>query len=394
MPHETVAESLLLPELRLIDARNARGRGVVDLYAEKTSSMEVCPRCASPSRSVYDRRWARVKDSPVRARRIWLHIRKRRFSCRPCGKPFTEPVPGIRKGCRTTERFRREVLWACEKFADLKAVRDTYRCSGGFVYTNLYRELEKKRRTREYPWPRTIGLDEHFFRRNRHNQRCFVTMVVDLKNKKVREVVEGKRRADLLYALGHIPGRENVKTVVCDLADPYKSFAQRFFPNAQIVADKFHVLRLLHPAINRHRKAITGDKRNLPGRKLLLANGKKLSREVRWALARWLERHSTLRELYDAKEALHRLYRTRGYRRAGRALTKLCDALSASAVPELITLRKTLIKWRDPILNYFRFRITNGRTEGFNNKAKLVKRRAYGYRSFDNYRLRLLNACS
>ncbi|MBI3555464.1 MAG: transposase [Deltaproteobacteria bacterium] len=52
-----------------------------------------------------------------------------------------------------------------------------------------------------------------------------------------------------------------------------------------------------------------------------------------------------------------------------------------------------MTKWRVEILNYFLSRITNARTEGFNNKAKVVKRRAYGYRSFRNYRLKVLTAC-
>jgi hypothetical protein len=59
---------------------------------------------------------------------------RNRFSCKVCAKPFTEPVPGIRKGARFTERFKRAVLWACETFSDLKAVRKTFRCSAGFVY--------------------------------------------------------------------------------------------------------------------------------------------------------------------------------------------------------------------------------------------------------------------
>lgn len=68
--------------------------------------------------------------------------------------------------------------------------------------------------------------------------------------------------------------------------------------------------------------------------------------------------------------------------------------MAASSLPEIQTLRRTLLRWRREVLAYFFARITNGRTEGFNNKAKLVKRRAYGYRSFTNYRLRLLNACA
>lgn len=62
-------------------------------------------------------------------------------------------------------------------------------------------------------------------------------------------------------------------------------------------------------------------------------------------------------------------------------------------VSEVRALRQTLLKWKDEILNYFKNGLTNARVEGFDNKAKLVKRRGYGYRSFENYRLRLLNAC-
>lgn len=87
-------------------------------------------------------------------------------------------------------------------------------------------------------------------------------------------------------------------------------------------------------------------------------------------------------------------YRVRSYVQASRMLTALPDHLARSELPELQTFRTTLLRWRAEILAYFQTRSTNGMTEGFNGKAKLVKRRAYGYKSFANYRLRLLNACA
>ncbi len=195
-------------------------------------------------------------------------------------------------------------------------------------------------------------------------------------------------------ALEHIEGRENVRNVVLDMCDPYRSFATRFFPNARLVADKFHVLRLLSPAINRHRRLVEGDRRSAALRRLLLRSRYRLEYAERLALDQWLVKHPALRALYEAKEALHMVYRTRGYDRAAKALTRLTDGLAATALPELQTFRRTLMRWRREILEYFRTGLTNGRTEGFNNKAKLVKKRAYGYRSFRNYRLRLLNACA
>ncbi|HKO50875.1 MAG TPA: transposase family protein [Polyangiaceae bacterium] len=140
------------------------GLGGTELVAEKVSPMEVCPRCATPSTSVYDRRWVRLKDEPLRLRQTILTVRKRRFWCSGCKKPFTEPLPGVRKGYRTTERYRRRVLWACETFSDLKSVRAAYRCSSGLVHRVLYEQLELKRRTRLYPWPTKVGIDEHLFK--------------------------------------------------------------------------------------------------------------------------------------------------------------------------------------------------------------------------------------
>ena len=395
MPEDILIRKLLLPELRYICTWSRPDSVTIHIETEKVSKFEVCPRCATPSESVYDHRVVVVTDAPLRDRRVRVHVRKRRFACRNCRKPFTEPVPGVRKGARTTERFRRYVLWACENLCDLKAVRRACHCSSGFVYRTYYRQLELKRRQRQYPWPKHIGIDERFFRRNRtFGVRDFVSVIVDFKGRRLMEVVDGRTAAELEAALAHIPGRENVRCVALDLCDPFKNFALRFFPNAELVADKFHVLRLLSPAINRYRKAITGDRRSLPVRRLLLRNGIDLPPAERWALRCWLANYPELREIYACKEALHSFYRIKGPRRAAHALTVLTDRMAGSLVPEIQTLRRTLMKWRREVLAYFRTRLTNGPTEGFNNKAKLVKRRAYGYRSFSNYRLRLLNACA
>lgn len=82
------------------------------------------------------------------------------------------------------------------------------------------------------------------------------------------------------------------------LGGSVQAFVRDFFPNAQVVADKFHVLRLLNPALNRYRRAITGDRRTLRVRKLLLRNGHRLEFAERSLLHRWLAQHPTLREVY------------------------------------------------------------------------------------------------
>jgi transposase len=392
LSEQKVARFLLLPELKLTAWKKDRIAASV-VQAKKVSDFEVCPKCATVSKVVYDRRIVSVKDAPVRGNSIRLRVKKRRFFCKPCKKPFTEPVQGIGKGHRTTQRYRRAVLWACENFSDLKRVRKAYRCSSGFIYKTLYEQVELQLKSKlNYPWPSTIGIDEHFFTRRRGRSE-FVTVFTDYNNKRLREVAFGKVKGELIAQIAGINGRENVKNAIIDMSDGYRSLIKEHFPNAKVIADKFHVIRLLTPALNKYRIAVTGDKRKLPVRRLLLTPRYKLLYFERDALDLWLQDKPELREIYAAKEALHSFYRIKGVHRAARILTRLTDALAHSKLKELKRFRRTLKAWRVEILAYFENRLTNARTEGFNNVAKLVQKRAYGYRSFENYRLRLLNAC-
>jgi transposase len=395
MSLQTLSNFMLLPELKLLkmvreNRHNARW------YCQKEPQMEFCPKCATASHSTYDHRTIRIKDAPVRGNGVILLIRKRRLWCRPCRKPFSEPVPGIRKGKRHTERFVASLHWACENFADLKQVRRAYQCSAYFLYQVYYEQLERKRLEKiNYPWPKIIGIDEHSFKRNPQTGRTeFASMIVDFVHPRVREITYGKSQAELEQQLAHIPERENVMCAVIDMCDPFKNFIRSFFPHALIVADKFHVLRLLSPALLRKRKEISGTRADLKAKKLLLMSSHKLDYFSRLAIDQFLQKYPEMHELYRWKERLHSFYRIRGFTRAKEALTQLTDEMASSQIQEIKTLRRTLLKWRVEILNYFKTGITNARTEGFNNKAKVVKRRAYGYKSFRNYRLKVLTACA
>jgi transposase len=392
MPWKRLTHQLLLPELEMIHLP-AQTRTWVQYQVRSTAKEALCPRCPTLSSSIYDRRLCTVKDAPLRDQIVFLKIEKRRFWCKNCRKPFTEYIPGIKKGSRTTERFKRSVLWACQNFVDLERVQKTYRVSAGYVFKTLYTRLEEKLRMRQYPWPKTIGIDEHSFKRVKGRTE-FASMIVDYPHRRVFELVQGKTTADLLGQLAHIAGRENVENAIVDLCDPFKNFIRSHFPNAKIIADKFHVLRLITPALLKKRYEITGTRADLKARRLLTCSSHKLDHWERVAIWNYLELHPELQELYRWKERLHKLYRTRGYNKARQALKEMCDEMAKSLLPEIKTLRRTLLKWTTEILNYFLTGLTNGRTEGYNRIAKLVQRRAFGYKSFRNYRLRLLSVCA
>ena len=128
-------------------------------------------------------------------------------------------------------------------------------------------------------------------------------------------------------------------------------------------------------------------------RVLYLSNKKRLSFDQKLVLNDINNMFPDLGEVYAFKEAMIAIYNTKGQKRARKAFTKLTDAMALSGIKVVQSLRKTLVKWRTEILNYFRTKITNGKTEGYNRKAKLIQRQAYGYRNFENYRLRLIYDC-
>lgn len=392
MLEKNLTQTLLGRKLKFLKSSRYR-RGYLWDVEKVREEFEVCPKCANTSRVQCGKVSVVVREESLRTDFLWLRIHKHRYYCKVCRKPFTEAAPGVWPRRRTTQRFRRSVARSCDDMTDLSRVRRVHRVSTGFLYELFYEQQAIKLRERDnQPWPEAIGIDEHFFKRKKIGTE-FVTVITNLKKRRLFEVALGKDKKSLIEQLKSIPGRENVKVVAIDMSDTYRSFVKTFFPNAIIVADKFHVLRLISPALIKERSQIHGPMQDLKWRRLLLRNYHRLDYDVRCDLKNYLEKHPTLKELHTLKEQLHSFYRTKGIARAVKSFNRLMKALEAATHERAKSLRRTLSSWKKEILLYFENGYTNALTEGLNNRAKLLQRRAYGYKSFKNYRLRLLNAC-
>ena len=389
---ESLAQDILGKELKFLSSRVYRSGHVWDVEKVR-GAFEVCPRCASASDVRCGRVQVLVREESIRQNPLWLRVHKHRYFCKRCRKPFTEPTPGVWPRRRTTQRFRRSLAQSCEDMTDLSRVRRLHRVSTGLIYHVFYEQLGIKLRERsKQPWPKVIGIDEHFFRRkNGHTE--FVTVITNMTKRRLFEVALGKDSKTVFEQLKEIPGRENVSVVVMDMSDTYRALVKLLFPQAKIIADKFHVLRLMSPALIKLRAQIHGPRKDLYYRRLILRNERDLDYETKCELWRYLEKYPKLRELHRWKERLHEFYRTKGRKRATQSLERLLRDLGNSVLEEAQRLKRTLTHWRDSLLLYFERRFTNGLTEALNGRAKLLQRRASGYRSFKNYRLRLLSAC-
>lgn len=392
MPASNIAEYFLSKELKFIASKRYK-TGFLWEVVKLRNDFEICPKCGFKANVRCGRVSVIVREAPIRENPLWLKIHKHRYFCKSCRKPFTESVPGIWPKRRTTQHFRKAVASDCDNYINLNLVKNHHSCSSGFIYKVHYETLKTKLKDRkQMSWPSVLGIDEHFFSR-RKGFTEFATVFCDLKKRRLFEMCLGKDKRSILEQVKHISGREQVKVVVIDLSNGYLSLVKDLFPYAQIIADKFHALRLITPALLKIRKEIHGHRQDLQTRRLLLKNREELDYFVRSDIDKYLEKYPDLNELYRVKEKLREFYRCRGIVIAKINLQRLIDELSLTLLEPLQKLRRTLIKWKDQLLNYFENRWTNGFTEATNGSAKALQRRARGYKNFVNYRLKTLNAC-
>lgn len=385
----------MLPHLKLTYVEKISNK-TFHYHCQKTTNWEVCRRCPTKSYTIYDHRTVSIRDTKFHTKNIRLIIKKRRFRCPNCKSVFTESIDGIKVGFRTTEKYRNQILYNYENFHTNKSIASGLRCSDTLVSKVINERLELElRKSINTPWGNTVLIDEYAFRKDpKTGRKQFVTSFVDNSRKCLREIAPSRYHDEMTKSISHIPGRENVTHVVIDMTGTYKNFIEDYFPNAKIVIDNFYVIRLIHPAIRNYRKEVTGDKRSNPIRHLLLKNRKRLQSYQKRAVTRFCQENEKVNEVYRFKERIVNFYKIKGFNQASRVFTKITDDMARSKLKEIKTLRKTLMKWREEILRYFKTGLTNARVEGFNRKCKLIQRTSFGLKSFENYRLRALYRCS
>jgi transposase len=236
---------------------------------------------------------------------------------------------------------------------------------------------------------------EHFFSR----KAGYVTTFCNLKKHRVFELAKGRSEAALHAALMRMKGRERVQVVCIDLSSGYRRLIGRYFPNAKIVSDRFHVIRVvLQHFLEGWKQLDAAGRQNRGLLSLMRRKAGNLSPEQQERIGRYLDEQPAVRILYEAKEELCALLNIKSQTKracrplAGRLLEWI-ERLRQTPLKAFQSLGATLWSWREEIARMWRFSKNNGITEGFHTKMEMIQRRAYGFRNFNNYRLRVIVLC-
>lgn len=228
----------------------------------------------------------------------------------------------------------------------------------------------------------------------------FATTLCNLSNHTIFDIVKGRSESDLRDYLASLHGKDRVKVVCMDLSSTYRSIVKKHFPNAKIVADRFHVIRLLqHQCIMTYRELSNKVKNNRGILALLRTRPDRLKPPQLIKRDAFLAEHPAIDAIYQFQQQLHQLLMNKAMnkdwcRKAIPHFLEMIHALKTSAFKPLASLGRTFYQWREEIVRMWRFRKSNGITEGFHRKMKLIQRRAYGFRNFENYRIRVRVLCA
>lgn len=376
------------------------GKGSLWIDA-KLSGKPRCPYCA-----VTGRKSLRVKDKfdrviqhdSIGSKRVYIKLSVPKYYCRRCGKYFRRPIPGVLAYQRGTESLRADIATKHELGISKSSCSELFKVSHSKVercYKHVHKRAVLERSSNVCP--RVMGIDEHFL-----NKRTgYVTTLVNLKSRRVFDLLPGRSEKSLESYLKRLKGRHRVRVIVMDLSSTYRSIVEKYFPNAMIVADRFHVVRLINQKLMELWKGFDETGRKNRGLISLMRRHRyKLSDKQKLNLERYFKEYPMLGACYHALKELKELMCEKGLNRRGvkkrqlpKKLLKLMSDFEMVDNPILASLVKTLRRWLDPIGRMWRFRLTNSITEGLHNKMELIQRRAYGFHSFENYKIRVIALC-
>jgi transposase len=408
-PSEIVQALVGLKDVRVVHYER-RGPHVA-LMVEQTPGAVRCPACGGPAQ-VKERPVVHYVDLPVYGTPMALAWKKHRMRCAnpECAKRswMLEDHRIAAKNCLLTTRAAK---WAtvqvgggrtvsevaAELACDWHTVNDAVTTYGEALLAADRKRLNKTT---------AIGLDEtSFVKANVSSHTEYATTVADVENHQIIDILPTRNYTEVAGWLHKQPEawKQRIAFGALDMSATYAAVYSVVLPKAAQVVDPFHVIALANRCLDSVRRRVqseNGVRRNKAhdplyrARRVLVMGEEKLDPEATarlWSLLELGDPGGEVAIAYRAKERLRDFYRCRDLEQAAVILEELQTHCCRRAMPpEVQRLGRTIRDWFDKIVNFHRARISNGPTEALNNLIKRIKRIGFGFRNFENYRIRAL----
>jgi len=367
-----------------------------DYHVDATvkNTIKACPHCLAPDPLGFGRREQMVKDLPMHGKRVGIYIDTRRHRCKSCRKTFYESLPAIDERRAMTTRLAQWVgkqaikrtfaSIADEVGIDEKSVRSVFR-----DYIN---ELEK---TVRFETPKWMGIDEIHLVKPRG-------VIANIQNNTIVDLLPNRNKETMIKYLSGLDGHKNVQFVSIDMWAPYKDAVELVMPQARIVVDKFHVLKVANGGFERvrksYRESLTPKQRRglMHDRFVMLKREHDLTDQEALKLSAWLKNYPELGIAYRLKEDFFKIYDAKTPEEALEGFSAWDRTVTHQVRDAFSDLIKAWHNWQPYIIAYFDRPlagqpITNAYTESLNGLIRVVDRLGRGY-SFEALRAKILFA--
>jgi len=380
------ANILNLPQYRVL--RVEESEHDYHITTEPVAATKACPHCQSDRLTSWGTREQVFKDMPMHGKRVGLYIDTKRFRCQSCRKTFSQVLPLLAENRMMTERLMQWIGKQSLKRTFTSLAEETGVVEG--TIRNIFHDsIEVLKKTVRFETPKWMGIDEIYLIK----PRCVIT---NIQNNTIVDMLVNRNKDTVAKYLTRMAHHDKVQFVAMDMWTPYRDAVTAVMPQAKIVIDKFHVVRMANDAMEKARKGLRAEltlpqKRGLMhDRFVLLKRERDLNDKERLNLDGWTKNYPALGEAYSLKEAFYGVYEGLGSKEE--ALTRY-GAWHRDVSPEIRPYFADLIRaftnWQPWILNYFDHQVTNAYTESLNSLIRVMDRMGRGY-SFEALRAKIL----
>lgn len=397
-----------------VEEKMYKGRRSLFYHAQLSYIPERCPECGTKNKhySIVKNgtRTSRLTLMHVSGLPAYLMLKKQRFFCKKCLSAFTAQTAIVDQDCFVSTRVKQHIADQATKIKSVKMIAEEHSVSWNTVHRVITQTAEKLKIRPVSSLPDHLSFDE--FKSVNSVKFSMRFIYCDALTHRVVDVVANRQKDELLryFQRFSLPVRKKVKTVTIDMYEPYIQLIPALFPNAATIFDRFHIVQALNRELNKCRVTAMNEYRYKDGRlynkykrywKLPLKSETLLtsSKYAKFKLFDYLTNtqsivdylmsfNETLKETYTVVQNL-RYALTNNQREH---FTYVLNQAKIKPISRgLQRVLRTLRKHLRLVQNTFQYpHLTNGPIEGINNKIKVLKRTAFGYRNYTNFRNRIL----
>ena len=364
--------------------------GSVHFTLEIPVAEQVCPHCGASTRKSKGKRSRDVKFGAMQHHTVTATYLQRRYKCQECNHTFIEKNPFVSRYLRLSKS---NLEYLFRQLGEKGSFTEMAKRSDVSVST-VIRYCSKLAIPKPAQLPTVLGIDE--YKGNAEGQ-MYQVIITDLRNHSVVDILpkRGTRALIQYFKTFSKEAREQVKYIVMDMCPLFKLVMQTMFSHAHIVADRYHVCRLVDWALERVRKReqkqiVTHSRMLKYNRRVLMKNPDTLTENERVKLLEILRISDDLRRAYGLRLGFRKIFKTYSIPNIERHIQLWLKIVESSHLPEFSNFKTSFISWFPQIVNAFVLPYSNGFTEGCNNNIKVLKRISYGLRHFERFRVRIL----